>query len=115
MNFILTSTTVILFFVLVTDSDLDPATMSEETLKKSIMKIIFGTDVQNDEIEETIGTVREKSPASSSSSEGSKEKRYSFRAVKQAAGAVIKTSTSVETKEDKISKVSVANKAKSPR
>lgn len=115
MNFILTGTIVILFFVLITDSDLDPATMSEETLKKSIMKIIFGTDVPNDEIEETIDTVREKSPASSSSSEGSKEKRYSFRAIKQTAGAVIKTATSVESKDDKISKVFVASRAKSPR
>lgn len=101
--------------VLSLDSDLDPATMSEETLKKSIMKIIFGTDVPNDEIEETIDTVREKSPASSSSSEGSKEKRYSFRAIKQTAGAVIKTATSVESKDDKISKVFVASRAKSPR
>ena len=70
---------------------LDPTTMSEENLKKSVMTIIFGKDVPDENVDANTVENREKSPdaSSTSSSDSGREKRYGLRVVKPAKKGVV--------------------------
>lgn len=101
---------------MVIDPDLDPATMTEENLKKSVMTIIFGKDMSDENVEANFVDPREKSPSSSSaSSDSGKEKRYGLRpgkTVSSMSNKIVIASSLPENKDERVLKSQILNKVK---
>ena len=89
--------------------------MSEENFKKSVMTIIFGKDMSDENVDANIVDTRERSPDSSStSSESGREKRYGLRAGKPVRSMTNKSVvTSLSEHDDKVLKIQILNKMKS--